>query len=93
MKRYGKDNARTQVHEQELARCFLELRLSPKFTEILTDNLRVLIEQMRGAERRIMELCVKDAKMPAQALHQQLSGQRNQPAMAARRTEKGSALC
>ncbi len=64
VKRYGKDNARTQVHEQELARCFLELRLSPKFTEILTDNLRVLIEQMRGAERRIMELCVKDAKMP-----------------------------
>ena len=64
VKRHGKDNAKTQVHEQTLARCFLELRLSPKFTEILTDNLRVLIEQMRGTERRIMELCVKDAKMP-----------------------------
>ena len=64
VKRHGKDNAKTQVHEQALARCFLELRLSPKFTEILTDNLRVLIEQMRGTERRIMELCVKDAKMP-----------------------------
>ena len=64
VKRHGKDNAKTQVHEQALARCFLELRLAPKFTEILTDNLRVLIEQMRGTERRIMELCVKDAKMP-----------------------------
>ena len=64
VKRHGKDNARTQVHERELARRFLELRLSPKFTEILTDNLRVLIEQMRGTERRIMELCVRDAKMP-----------------------------
>ncbi len=64
VKRYGKDNNKTKVHEQELAQCFLELRLTPKFIDLLTDNLRDLIDRIRHTERLIMELCVKEAKMP-----------------------------
>ena len=64
VKRYGKDNNKTKVHELELAQWFLELRLAPKFIDLLTDNLRDLINRIRYTERYIMELCVKEAKMP-----------------------------
>ena len=64
VKRYGKDNPKTKVHEEELALCFLEIRLTPKFIELLTDNLRDLIDRIRFTERHIMEVCVREAKMP-----------------------------
>ena len=64
VKRYGKENNKTQVHEQELAQWFLEIKLAPKFIDLLTDNLRDLIDRIRYTERHIMELCVKEAKMP-----------------------------
>lgn len=64
VKRYGKDNNKTKVHEQELAQWFLEIRLAPKFIDLLTDNLRDLIDRIRYSERRVMELCVKEARMP-----------------------------
>ena len=64
VKRYGKDNSKTYVHEKKLAQWFLEIRLAPKFIEILTSNLRDLVNRIRIAERRVMELCVKEAKMP-----------------------------
>ena len=64
VKRYGKDNNKTKVHEQELASWFLEIRLAPKFIDLLTDNLRDLVDRIRYSERRVMELCVKEARMP-----------------------------
>ncbi len=64
VKRYGKDNNKTKVHEQELAQWFLEIRLAPKFIDLLTDNLRDLVDRIRYSERRVMELCVKEARMP-----------------------------
>ncbi len=64
VKRYGKEDNKTKVHEQELANWFLELKLAPKFIILLTDNLRDLIERIRFTERRVMELCVKEARMP-----------------------------
>jgi RNA polymerase primary sigma factor len=64
VKRYGKENNKTKVHEQELAQWFIELKLAPKFIDLLTDNLRDLIDRIRYTERHIMELCVKEAKMP-----------------------------
>ncbi len=64
VERYGKGHEKTHIHEQALARCFLELKLAPKFITLLTDNLRDLVEKTRHIERRIMMLCVKEAKMP-----------------------------
>ena len=64
VKRYGKDNSKTKVHEQELAQWFIELKLAPKFIDLLTDNLRDLIDRIRYTERHIMALCIKEAKMP-----------------------------
>lgn len=64
VKRYGKEDNKTKVHEKELGDFFLELKLAPKFIALLTDNLRDLIDRIRFTERRVMELCVKEAKMP-----------------------------
>ena len=64
VKRYGKEDNKTKVHEKELADWFLELKLAPKFIALLTDNLRDLIDRIRFTERRVMELCVKEARMP-----------------------------
>jgi RNA polymerase primary sigma factor len=64
VKRYGKDDNKTKVHEKELADWFLEIKFAPKFILLLTDNLHDLIDRIRFTERRVMELCVKEARMP-----------------------------
>jgi RNA polymerase primary sigma factor len=64
IKRNGKNHDRTAACEEEMCTSFLELRLSPKFIEYITDNVRHLIDRIRGGERSIMYLCVKEGKMP-----------------------------
>ena len=64
IKRYDRDHKKVQQHQDELCERFLELKLTPKFIDHLTINLRHLIEIIRSAEREIMRLCVKEAKMP-----------------------------
>ena len=64
IKRNGRDNKRTQALQEKLTELFMELRLSPKFIDELTINVRSLIEYIRKTERNIMKLCVKDARMP-----------------------------
>lgn len=64
LKRYGKKHKKTEAAEHDLAQCFIELKLSPKFTETLIDNVRELIDGIRQSERDIMSMCVKQAKMP-----------------------------
>ena len=64
LKRNGRDNKRTRALQDKLTELFMELRLSPKFIDELTINVRALIDYIRRTERNIMKLCVKDAKMP-----------------------------
>ncbi|MEJ2760564.1 MAG: RNA polymerase sigma factor RpoD [Gammaproteobacteria bacterium] len=64
IKRNGRDHKKTIALQKELTEKFLELRLAPKFIDILTNNVRDLIDQIRKAEREIMRLCVKGADMP-----------------------------
>jgi RNA polymerase primary sigma factor len=64
IKRNGRHHKKSQELQNELCQAFLSLRLTPKFIEILTNNIRNLIEIIRGAERDIMNLCVKRGKMP-----------------------------
>ena len=64
IKRNGKDHGKTKIAEENLAQLFLELRLSPKFIDLLVEKLSDLIEHIRRAERYIMKLCVKESKMP-----------------------------
>ena len=74
IKRNGKDHGKTKIAEENLAQLFLELRLAPKFIDVLVDNLSDLIEHIRHAERYIMKLCVKESKMPRRDFIASFSG-------------------
>jgi RNA polymerase primary sigma factor len=43
---------------------FMELKLAPKVFDALVGQLRDVINQVRGQERLVMALCVRDAGMP-----------------------------
>src|SRR3990170_1833207 len=64
IKRNGRHHKKSQELLNELCQTFLSLRLTPKFIDILTNNVRNLIEIISGAERSIMNICVKRCKMP-----------------------------
>jgi RNA polymerase primary sigma factor len=42
----------------------MELKLAPKLFDTLVNQLRGTIESIRGQERQVMALCVRDAGMP-----------------------------
>ena len=61
--RQGSIHPRCRDCRSELAEQFLEIKLAPKLIERLTLNLRQVVERIRGYERAIMDLCVRQAKM------------------------------
>ena len=79
VKRNGKNHGKTKIAEENLAQLFLELRLAPKFIDVLIDNLSDLIEHIRHAERYIMKLCVKESKMPRRDFIASFSGNETNP--------------
>jgi len=74
IKRNGKKHTKTKTAEDNLAQWFLELRLSPKFIDVLTENLSDLIDHIRHTEKEIMKFCVKEAKMPRKDFIASFSG-------------------
>jgi RNA polymerase primary sigma factor len=64
IKRHGRNHKKSRELQEELCQSFIALRLTPRFIEVLTENIRKLIEIIRFAERDIMEICVKHCKMP-----------------------------
>ena len=74
IKRNGKNHDKTKITEENLAQLFLELRLAPKFIDLLIEKLSDLIEHIRRAERYIMKICVKESKMPRKDFIASFSG-------------------
>ena len=64
IKRNGRSHKKSRELQEGLCQSFVALRLTPRFIEVLTDNIRKLVEVIRYAERDIMEICVKHCKMP-----------------------------
>ena len=79
VKRNGKNHDKTKIAEENLAQLFLELRLAPKFIDVLIDNLSDLIEHIRHAERYVMKICVKESKMPRKDFIASFSGNETNP--------------
>ena len=48
----------------ELQEKFLEFKLAPKHTELLASKVRVAVDEVRQQEKAILDICVKDCKMP-----------------------------
>ena len=63
-KRNGRDHPRTELVRKELQDRFLEFKLVPKFTEKLTEHVRLVVEEIRRQEKAIMDICVKHCRMP-----------------------------
>ncbi len=57
----GKSDKRSVAVQEELTEKFMALKLSPKFIDVLTGNVRDLIDHIRRTEREIMRLCVGQA--------------------------------
>jgi len=64
LKKYGTGHARSDKALERLSECFMEVKLSPKLFEKLTNQLRYVISYIRSTERSIMHVCVNQAKMP-----------------------------
>ena len=64
LKKHGLQDDKLEPLRQEMAEAFLEFKLAPQFNELLVNELRGVIEHIRGYERIIMDVCVEQAHMP-----------------------------
>jgi RNA polymerase primary sigma factor len=60
----GSRDAKTAKLRNKLAGEFMELKLSPRMFDALILNLREHLNRIRGTEKAIMQLCVREAGMP-----------------------------
>ena len=63
-KRNGRDHKKTIELRAELQEKFLEFKLAPKQTALLTAQVRIAVEEVRRQEKAILDICVKECKMP-----------------------------
>jgi RNA polymerase primary sigma factor len=62
--KHGVEDSRTQKLRKRLAGEFMELKLSPRMFDALTDQLRAHVNDIRQVEKEIMVMAVRDAGMP-----------------------------
>jgi len=62
--KHGIDDKKTIKQALAVEEVFFELKLAPRFVEVLIYNLRSVVERVREQERIIMGICVKQGKMP-----------------------------
>jgi len=60
----GISDAATQKPLKSLVNEFMEIKLAPKFFEIMVAQLADTINSIRSQERQVMAFCVKSARMP-----------------------------
>jgi RNA polymerase primary sigma factor len=60
----GVKHAATKKSLKSLTGEFMELKLAPKVFDQMVAQLRDMVNQIRGQERLVMALCVRDAGMP-----------------------------
>ncbi|MBA1273377.1 RNA polymerase sigma factor RpoD [Stutzerimonas azotifigens] len=64
LKKHGRDHKQTIEELQTLAELFMPIKLVPKQYDALVERVRSALQQVRAQERAIMQLCVRDARMP-----------------------------
>jgi RNA polymerase primary sigma factor len=64
LQEHGVKHASTKKALKSLTIDFMELKLAPKVLDQLVAQLRDVVNQVRGQERQVMALCVRDAGMP-----------------------------
>ncbi|WP_252273446.1 RNA polymerase sigma factor RpoD [Pseudomonas subflava] len=64
LKKHGRGSKQADKEQQLLAELFMPIKLVPKQFEALVERVRGSLDQVRSQERAIMQLCVRDARMP-----------------------------
>ncbi|OHC31813.1 MAG: RNA polymerase sigma factor RpoD [Pseudomonadales bacterium RIFCSPLOWO2_12_59_9] len=64
LKKHGRSSKQGIAELALLAELFMPIKLIPKQFEVLVVRVRGALEAIRAQERAIMQLCVRDARMP-----------------------------
>ena len=64
LKKHGRGSKQAIAELVALAELFMPIKLVPKQFEGLVERVRSALERLRAQERAIMQLCVRDARMP-----------------------------
>ena len=64
MEKLGTSDKKVIKSRQKLAEEIMELKLAPKLFDQLANSLRDTVASVRGVERKIMQICVRDCGMP-----------------------------
>jgi RNA polymerase primary sigma factor len=64
LKKHGRSSKQAIAELKALAELFMPIKLVPKQYEALVVRVRGALERLRAQERAIMQLCVRDARMP-----------------------------
>ncbi|WP_288375722.1 RNA polymerase sigma factor RpoD [uncultured Pseudomonas sp.] len=64
LKKHGRSGKESVAALQALADLFMPIKLVPKQFDVLVERVRGALDRLRQQERAIMQLCVRDARMP-----------------------------
>jgi len=64
LKKHGRNSKQGIAALKEMAELFMPIKLVPKQYDALVVRVRSSLERLRAQERAIMQLCVRDARMP-----------------------------
>lgn len=63
-KKYGQEHKKFLSKREELAKFFMDIKLSPRQFHKLSRKMRSMLDEIRAQERLLMDLCVNKAKLP-----------------------------
>jgi RNA polymerase primary sigma factor len=72
--KHGPNYPRAEKIREEMAEMFMHLKMPPKMVDHLVDRLRFTVSQQRDLERMILQLAVRQAKMPKRTFITSYSG-------------------
>jgi RNA polymerase primary sigma factor len=70
LNKHGRDSKQGIKELNGLGELFMALKLVPRMYDILSDRVRNTVDRIREHERSIMQICVRNAKMPRDAFIQ-----------------------
>ena len=74
LKKHGRGSKQATAELEALAELFMPIKLVPKQYDTLVGMVRTALERLRAQERAIMQLCVRDARMPRADFLRQFPG-------------------
>lgn len=63
-KKYSTQSKKWLQKREQLAKCFMEIKLATRQFNKLSRKMRSMLDEIRSQERHIMNLCVNKARMP-----------------------------